>query len=178
MDELSRNLKFFLFRWLTLLLFLPVSTVLALDQKCADCAFLVGNSGPKSRFSARRVALVQLYNALTIVLVMGTNCFVLAHRIHRLDFTYFSTTFTRWTAVVPVVTCVTCALATLLVHKLSVPISQDIGPLITLLGIAFLPIIQAGLTELSKMWDRKLFTRHQRRQKLKFGTKLGMNSPF
>lgn len=39
-------------------------------------------------------------------------------------------------------------------------------------------LVQLVFSELSKAHDRRLFSRYQRREKLKFGTKLGMNSPF
>ena len=55
---------------------------------------------------------------------------------------------------------------------------SDLPPYPLIILLPALLIIHTVTAILSKNYDRKLWTRDQRRQKLKFGTKLGMNSPF
>ena len=69
--------------------------------------------------------------------------------------------------------CMLGVLAVLVSGGLSGPPPYPL--IIILLSI---PLVHTGTALLSKKYDQKLWTRDQRRQKLKFGTKLGMNSPF
>lgn len=173
--NVTRHLKHFVVRWSTLFFISPIITILSLYLSCKEeCKVLVGSDD--RRFDTTSLQLVQQFNLIILTLVLSVNSFIFANRTKSINFPYFTQTFTKWTGIIPLL----CSTLTILLTTLYTHLTHHdpTPPYPLVIAMCVLPPLQLALSELSKMCDRKLWTRDQRRAKLKFGTKLGMNSPF
>ncbi|KAK3089400.1 hypothetical protein FSP39_003342 [Pinctada imbricata] len=87
-----------------------------------------------------------------------------------------------WSIVAPILILVQCVYfacdVTIRTFDVKYTLSMaDLHPAVYAVGFAS-PVVIIGINELVKKWEVKLYARYQKRTRLSFGTKLGMNSPF
>ncbi|XP_063445351.1 transmembrane protein 94-like [Mytilus trossulus] len=91
------------------------------------------------------------------------------------------TTNKLWTCVIPLVLVgqvIVSVCDIFLRSKDQSPMSfSNIHPAVYAVGFSF-PLVIIGVNELVKKYEINIYTRYQKRTRLNFGTKLGMNSPF
>jgi hypothetical protein len=104
--------------------------------------------------------------------------------IHQLDYLWRQSPFGNrlWCLVIPVILTlqVICFSATVAVANSNSLVSYGLGDVPTVtwaLGLCW-PVALIALYELVKRREIKMWVRRQKRARLDFGTKLGMNSPF
>lgn len=92
------------------------------------------------------------------------------------------TTNKVWRVAVPAVLLLQCVFfaCDIVIRSDGLPFALSLGdvhPAVYATGLPF-PLIIVVINELVKRREVKLYSRYQKRRRLSFGTKLGMNSPF
>ena len=142
-----------------------------------SCLILIASHfrGEESEgFSCETVYLVQSYNCVLITILLSVHSVIFSHTIKPVNLNFLLYNATKCTLIIPLTSCIVTVLV-MLASGAGLSRAPSYPLTVLLLSLPFLHTVTA-LT--SKRFDRKLWTRDQRRQKLKFGTKLGMNSPF
>ena len=170
--DFRRHFQYYTLRWCGMFVFGPINTLLTFKFLCGpNCRWLVG--GKDLRFETTFIEISQHCNFLILILSFCVYSVVLSCRTKPLNLNFLINHVTISTPI-PSLFCVLICSSIIIynftyIRNLPYPSYIMIPTIILLTG---------AMSEVTKRWDRKYFTRYQRRQKIQFNTKLGMCSPF
>ncbi|CAB3988135.1 Hypothetical predicted protein [Paramuricea clavata] len=152
-----------------------------------ECHYFLGNRNNSeywNGFGDSHVSGLALAQDVVAFFIMLCFVFMSASYVHHLHQLWKRLPFfnKQWIATVIIVFILQVLYMTIsqLLWRTNINTDYDIShvPNVVFCLVFLWPVVQLGLCELSKRKYIKFYIRYQKRAKLKFGTKLGMNSPF